>query len=455
MIGESLQKHLQEILGPQGLLIAPDHSSPFSRDASRVCSPPSIVLFPQSASQTAEVIRLAHSGRIPVAIRGGGAGLDGGAVASRGGLLLSLQKMNRIMEISPENMMAVVQPGVITAEINIQLKRAGLFYPIDPASQDRSSIGGDISTLAHGLRGTKYGSIDHYLLGLEAVVPPGEIIRCGAKTHKCATGYHLTGLLAGSRGRIGVITEIILRLLPRPQARFSLMAIFDATGQAQQVKRALEEIHIWPSRLELMDGRAAEKSGLTDLHVDLSCGQVLLLAELDGPERVAKKDLKTTLEILKKSGGKGERCAQDDREAEGWWRARGRLLSNLAGERDLAVLLTAIVPGSRTAQFFEKVAQAAAEKSICHSIFGHLGEGRWHPTLLIERDSAARGPTLLRLAEFVRKTALSMGGRYLRPYAIGLAPGEFLGPPKDPGQERLWRELKARFDPRGIFNPLD
>jgi glycolate oxidase len=455
LIAESFQKQLQEILGPQGLLTAPGDLSPFSRDASRICSPPRIVLFPQTTSQTVEIVRLAHLSRIPVAIRGTGSGLDGGAVATRGGLLLSLEKMNRITEISPENMMAVVQPGVITARINARLKPAGLFYPIDPASQDRCTIGGDVSTAAHGLRGTKYGLIGNYLLGLEAVVPPGETIRCGAKTLKCATGYRLTGLLAGSRGRIGVITEIILKLLPRPQVQASLMAIFDTLAQAQQAKRALRQKRIWASRLELMDGPALEKSHLADFHADLSHDQMLMLAELDGPEDVVKKDVKTTLEILKKSGGKGARPAEGDREAGEWWRARGTLLSSLAGEKDLAVLLTIIVPGSRTVHFFEKVAEAAAEKSIFHSIYGHLGEGRWHSVFLVETGSATRERALLKLTESVRKTAASMGGRCQRPYAIGFTPGRPLRPPADPGQARLWRALKARFDPQGIFNPLE
>jgi len=350
--------------------------------------------------------------------------------------------------------MAVVQPGVITAQVNAHLKPLGLFYPVDPASQARCTIGGNVATAAHGLRGTKYGVNDNYLLGLEAVIAPGEIIRCGAKTLKCATGYRLTGLLAGSGGRIGIITEIILRLLPRPRAEVSIMAIFDAVSQAQQAKRVLGKKHIWPSRLELMDAWSARKSGPEAFHVNLSPGQLLLLVELDGSASVVKKDVQITLQILAQANGKRARAAKDQREAEEWWRARGALLSTLIEEEDVAILSTVILPGSRTTQFFEKVAGAASEKSVLHTIYGHLGEERWHPMFLIRKGATTEQRALLQLAEAVHKIAASLGGRSLRPYAIGFDTAASPTPPRDPGQKELWAALKARFDPQGIFRAL-
>jgi glycolate oxidase len=454
VVDQKLYRQFQQILGPQGTLVAPQDLSQFSQDASRNPSPPSVVLQPQTTSQVAKIVALAHERRLPIAIRGGGTGLDGGAVAPRDGLLMSLRKMSRIKEISPEDMMAVVQPGLITARMNDQLRPSDLFYPIDPASQGHSTIGGDVATGAHGLRGAKYGSIKNYLLGLEVVTPPGEVIRCGAKTLKCATGYHLTDLFAGSRGRIGVITEIILKLLPRPQARISLMATFHGAAQADRFREVLMRENIWPSRLELLDSPTVEK-GLSDLKLDLSPDQVLLLVELDGPESLLKEDIETTLKILAQEGGWQIQRVEDERQAERWWRLRGSLLSALVEDTDVALLLTVIVPASKTDLFFEKLTTACQAKSIDHYIYGHLAEGRWHSVLPAKGGESARIRDLANLAKTIHKMAGSLGARILRPHAIGFNPGTPLAPPGDGGQERLWSALKSRFDPRGIFNPQE
>lgn len=388
-----------------------------------------------------------------MAIRGGGTGLDGGAVATRGGLLLSLREMNRITEISPADMVAVVQPGVTTSQINAQLRPFGLFYPIDPASQSQSTIGGNVATAAHGLRCLKYGPIGSYMLGLEVVAPPGEIIRCGAKTLKYAAGYHLTDLLVGSRGQIGIITEIILKLLPRPQAQVSLMATFPKVGQANLAKETLRKRGIWPSRLELMDARATDK-GLVDLHVELSRDQVLLLTELDGPESMVKGDVQATMKILAEEGAEQVRLAEDDREAGQWWEARGKLLSRLVGETSLAILLSIIVPGDKTVLFFEKVTRVFKGTSVSQAIYGHLGEGRWHIVFQTRNGEAAGKQALSRLAEAVQKIANGLGCMCLRAHTIGFVPEVPLSPPRDPGQKRLWNALRAKFDPHSIFDSL-
>jgi len=452
VVDQKLHKQFHQILGPKGILVAPQDLSHFSQDASRIHSPPSVVLQPQTTSQVAKIIELAHEHRLPISIRGGGTGLDGDAVAPRDGLLVSLKKMNRIKEISPENTVAVVQPGVMTARINDQLRSSDLFYPIDPASQGQGTIGGDVATGAHGLRTAKYGSIYNYLLGLEVVTPPGEVIRCGAKTLKCATGYHLTDLFAGSRGQFGVITEIVLKLLPRPQARASLMATFHEAAQAHRVREVLMRENIWPSRLELLDSSAVER-GLSDLKLDLWPNQVLLLAELDGSKSLLKDDVEMAVKILAQEGGGRIQPAEDERQAELWWRLRGSLLSALVGETDMALLLTFILPGSKTALFFEKLSSICGTDPITHYIYGHLAEGRWHAVLLAKGGESARTRDLTRLARNIHKTAGSLGGRILRPHAIGFDPGKSLQPSRDGGQERLWSALKSRFDPRGILNP--
>jgi glycolate oxidase len=360
--------------------------------------------------------------------------------------------MNRIIEISPEDLVAILQPGVITAQINAHLKPMGLFYPMDPAGQSRGSIGGDVATAAHGLRGTRYGTIANYVLGLEAVVPPGEVIRCGSKTLKCATGYHLTDLLVGSRGRIGIITEIILKLLPRPSAQASLLAVFAKVSQAQGATAALKSRGICPSRLELMDARAVTK-GLADLKLSISPTQVLLMMELDGLESVVKKNTQEALKLLAQEGGEQLSLAQDDRQTDCWWQARGALLSNLVGKEDLALLATIIVPESKTSHFFEEAAAISMGTWKLLTCYGHSGEGRWHLVFQAPKSDVARRAAA-KLVSAIGRMASSLGGRSLRPYFIGSVPQALPQSIGDPVQEKLWRALKAQFDPEGLLGPL-
>ncbi len=453
MVDRKIQAKFEAFLGPQAVLVPPHDLSPFSQDASRIAHRPDIVLQPQSTSQVADIFRLAHEHRLPLTSRGGGTGLDGGAVAARGGLVISMARMNQVREISAVDMVAVVQPGVISARINDHLRPHGLFYPIDPASRSRSTIGGDVATKAHGLRSIKYGSIANFLLGLEVVVPPGEIIRCGARTLKCATGYHLTDLFAGSRGRLGTITEIILKPLPRPSAQASLMAILERVDQALEIKKAIRSRSIWPSRMELLDAQAVQ-SGLTQLRQDLSPGRALLLVELDGPVRVVKKDVQVILRLLSHQGARQTRLAKSEQEVENWWRERGSLLSHLVGQRDFALLMTVGIPGSATARFFDTAAAVSIKPWRFQSIYGHLGEGRWHCLFLAEGDPAVAARTLPHLIQALLKAASSMDGRILRRHTIGLPAGALPPAARDPGQQKLWKALKERIDPETLLNPL-
>jgi glycolate oxidase len=453
LVDKELQRKFRNIVGPRGLLASPHDILPLYRDASRICASPSVVLQPHTTTQIAQIVGLAHQGHLPMTIQGAGTGLDSGAVATRGGLLLSLMKMNRIIEISPEDLVVVLQPGMVTGQINDHLKPLGLFYPMDPAGQSQGTIGGDVATAAHGLRGTKYGTIDNYVLGLEAVVLPGEVIRCGSKTLKCATGYHLTDLFIGSRGRIGVITEIILKLLPRPSVQSSLMAIFANMSQVQRVKAALRDRGIWPARLELMDARAAT-NGLVDFKLDLSPTQVLLMMELDGLESVVKKNTQEIMKLFAQEGGEQVCLAQDDRQTNHWWRARGQLLSNLVGKADLALLATIVVPESKMTLFFERVTAISMGTWEVVAIYGHLGEGRWHAVFQARKSDVAQR-AVSRLINAISRMASLLGGRCLRPYVIGSVSQALPQPTGDLAQEKLWRALKAQFDPGGLFSPLE
>jgi glycolate oxidase len=450
----SFHQQLNKLLDGKDLLFPPEDLSSYSQDASRISSQPCAVLKPRTSSQVVEIVRLADRHRLPIAVRGGGTGLDGGAVSGRGGLLISLEQMDHIVEISAEDMIAVVQPGVNSRQLNAQLASVGLFYPIDPAWQARSTIGGNIATRAHGLRGMKYGRIGNYLLGLEAVVAPGEIIRGGAKTLKCATGYHLADLFAGSRGHIGIITEIILKLLPRPQARASLMAVFNGPGGALRVREALRDESIHPARIELMDGLTVQR-GFSKVGRDLSPDHFLLLLELDGTEPVVHDDAQAALKLFADQGASRSLQASDEDQARDWWTVREKLLAELVGEKDLALVLTTTLPPGKTNAFFQRLQDLDGPSSHRLMVYGHLGEGRWHVVICTSGKEKKSVGELARIARDVISASSSCGGLHLRPVGIGIAPPASIVPPPDPGQADLWHRLKERFDPENLFKPLD
>ncbi len=451
----STHSRLRDILPAAGLLTDPEKLDRYRRDASRQSSLPSVVLLPQTTSQIQKIVQLAHEERLPLAVRGGGTGLRSGAVPREGGILLSLADMNRILEVSPENMMAVVQPGVSAHRLEQHLKTLALSYPVDPASWRRGTIGGDVATRAHGLRGSRHGPIGSHLLGLEAVISPGEIIRSGAKTLKCATGYHLADLFAGSHGQLGIITELILKLLPRPPARQTLLAVLENLEAAVQITKELETGGLQPSRLELIDPGAA-RLGFEKLIPSQHHDRFLLMMELEADdqqnldEQIDRTGSRLQAQAIPLAG----QVHQSD-WAEPWWRSREELLQRLSDENRPSLLATARIPASRLLTFREEAARILNEGS-CHGLFyGHLGEGRWHLLVRGPEGNGSPDKIIPGISRTLQETAAACGGLYLSPVPLGWIPQENLTARHDSGQRRLWRSLKNRFDPLDIFAPID
>jgi glycolate oxidase len=437
-----------------GLLTKPEELDLYRGDACGRNALPSTVLVPQTTSQIQQIVRLAHEERLPLTIRGGGTGLRGGAVAKEGGILLSLAGMDHILEISPENMRAVVQPGVSAHRLEEHLKAFGLSYPIDPASWRRSTIGGDVATRAHGLRSARHGSIGSYLLGLEVVVSPGEVIRCGAKTLKCATGYHLVELFAGSRGQLGVITQITLKLLPRPPARETLLAFPKNLRAAIQAAENMEAGGIRPSRLELVDPHAA-RFGFGEHIPRKHQDHFLLMLELESPQEDLEDQIDRARSCIAEQAGSVIASGSNSSSAETWWRCREGLLDRLM-EEDRPTLMTTIrISLSRLLDVSQKASQIRAHGHCRGLFYGHLGEGRWH--LLIRRLEGHGAPDefLPGISRDLQKAVTSSGGLYLSPIPLGWTPQENLIARHDSGQGKLWRSLKNRFDPLDIFSPIE
>ena len=451
----STHSRLRDILPAAGLLTDPEKLAGYRCDAFRQSSLPSVVLLPQTTAQIQKIVQLAHEERLPLAVRGGGTGLLGGAVPREGGILLSLANMDRILEVSPENMLAVVQPGVSAHRLEQHLKTLALSYPVDPASWRRSTIGGDVATRAHGLRGNRHGPIGSHLLGLEAVISPGEIIRSGAKTLKCATGYHLVDLFAGSRGQLGIITEVILKLLPRPPARQTMLTVLEDLGSAVQIAGEFETNGLQPSRLELIDPDAA-RLGFDKLIPSQHRDRFLLMMELEASgQRDLDEQIDRTGSCLQAQATSLTGQVHQSGWAEPWWRCREELLQRLSDENQPSLLVTTQLPASQLFTFREEAARIMKDGS-CHGLFyGHLGEGRWH--LLVRGPDGDGSPDeiLPGISRALQETAGACGGLYLSPIPLGWIPQETLIARHDSGQRRLWRSLKNRFDPLDIFAPID
>jgi FAD/FMN-containing dehydrogenase len=469
-VDPSIHKRFEDILPSGGLLTDPQTLEPYRRDGSARSSLPSAVLLPRTTDQVQKIVQLAHEERLPLTLRGGGTGLRGGAVAPEGGVVLSLSRMDRVLEVSPENSLAVVQPGISARRLEKHLEDSGWFYPVDPAGWRCSTIGGDVATRAHGLREARYGPIGNHLLGLEAIISPGEIIRCGARTLKCATGYHLVDLFAGSRGRLGVITQIILKLTPRPPVRRTLTAVIEDLDAAARTAGCVRRAGLQPVRLELIGPQAA-REGLAGLADKEQQDGYLLMMELEDetPEDVDeqigragscfREHAGVRLQAIRPeeedSAGAAGRSGGCRERAPDWWRRRGDLLRRLTADDRPSLLATLRIPASRLADFRKRAAGILETHACGGSFWGHLGEGRWH--LLVHRlqEQPGANEALGGVSRSLEETAADCGGLYLPPLPLGWTPQESLIARRDSGQGRLWKALKNRFDPLELFGPID
>jgi glycolate oxidase len=449
-VDPSIHNRIKDILPPGGLLTDPNELQRYRRDGSAKNPLPLAVLLPKTTAQIQEIVRLAYEERLPLTLRGGGTGQQGGAAPPEGSLLVSLSRMDRILEVSPENSMGVVQPGVNASRLEKHLETFGLSYPVDPASWRSSTIGGDVATRAHGLRGARYGPIGGYLLGLEVVISPGEIIRCGARTLKCATGYHLVDLFAGSRGQLGIITQIIVKLIPRLPVRRTFLADLRDLEAAAHIPGLLNEAGLQPVRLELIGPQAA-RLGFVKLLEEDRQDRCLLLMELEADEP----------EHLEEQIERARICFHDPaispalanirpEEAGDWWRRREELLRRLTADGRPSLLVTARIPPSRLPSFRKKAAAILRESSCEGLLYGHLAEGRWH--LLIRRTDEQPVPNgpLPGISRALEEITVACGGLYLPPSPFGWTPQETLVSLDCPSDRVLSRPAAAFIERRFV-----
>ncbi|HBO70091.1 MAG TPA: glycolate oxidase subunit GlcD [Deltaproteobacteria bacterium] len=425
----------------------------YSYDATGKEHLPDAVAFPETAEEVRRAILLANELRFPVIPRGAGSGFSGGSVPVRGGLVLSTERMDRILSIDEENLVAVVEPGVVTERLKEEVRRRGLFYPPDPASQRFCTIGGNIAECAGGMCAVKYGVTRDYVLGLEAVLGTGELIRTGVSTVKGVVGYDLTRMLVGSEGTLGVVTKATLRLIPHPETVETLVAFFRSNSEGSRAVAGIVRERIVPCALEMMDRTAIdcvrEAAGLP-VPEETGCA---LLIEVDGPAHSTAAEAVRVEEACLRFGAVEVRRASDADGRERLWKLRRSISPALRKVNPVKINEDIVVPRSRLPAMMDFLSELAVRKNLKIVTFGHAGDGNVHVNLMLSgTDLEERRRADEAVAEIFRKT-IELGGTISGEHGIGISKAPFLEMEVGPLGVSVMKRLKACFDPNGILNP--
>lgn len=453
-LGNDTLAKLREIVGADNVLTSKEDLIPYSFDGTAALQQmPGAVAFARSTEQISAVLKLANQNKFPVVTRGSGTGLSGGSLPVNGGLVLCLVKMDKILELDRANLTMLVEAGVTTLTISDAATAAGLFYPPDPGSMKISTIGGNVAENSGGLRGLKYGITRNYVMGLEVVLPHGEVCWMGNKCVKDVAGYSLRDLFIGSEGTLGVITKVLLRLIPKPQAKKTMVATYAAMDQAAQTVSDIIAAQIIPCTLEFLDRttiRCVEDFAKVGLPLDC---EALLLMETDGhPAAVAEEAAKME-ELARKNGAKEVRVAQDEAEATKLATARRSAFSALARVAPTTILEDATVPRSELARMIRFVDTVGKKYNLKVGTFGHMGDGNLHPTFLTDERNQEEMHRVEEAFKEIFDEAIRLGGTITGEHGIGLAKKGIL--PKFAGgaQMRVLKEVRHALDPNGILNP--
>ena len=441
------------LLGPGSVLTSAEDLMVYAFDGTAALTQqPGCVVFVRTAAEIQAVLRLAQRTKTPVVTRGSGTGLSGGSLPVPGCIVLCTVHMNRILEVDRANLTLLAEPGATTLQIAEAAAAAGLFYPPDPGSMKISTIGGNVAENSGGLRRLKYGITRNYVMGLEVVLPDGEILFTGNKCVKDVAGYSLKDLFIGSEGTLGVITRVLLRLIPQPVAKQTLMATFDAMDAAAQTVSDIIAAKIIPCTLEFLDRttlRCVEdyaKIGLPDC-------EALLLMETDGhPAQVAEEAARMD-EIARANGCREVRKAATEAEANALAGARRSAFSALARVSPTTILEDATVPRSELARMIRFVDQVAKKHRLRIGTFGHMGDGNLHPTFLTDERNTEEMHRVHVAFREIFDEAIRLGGTITGEHGIGVAKKEFLPKFLGDASMRVMRGLRRELDPQGILNP--
>lgn len=448
---------LKELFGEK-FSVLPETLDRYSRDeTSHLEAMPEAVVFAEETEDVSRLLRYCTDNKIPVTPRGLGTGVSGGALPIEGGVLLTLERMNKILEIDVPNRMVVVQPGVITGELHKAVEEKGLFYPPDPASLESCSVGGNVMEGAGGPRAVKYGTTKDYVTGLEFVIPTGEVLRVGGKLRKNVTGYNLIGIMIASEGTLGVITEITLRLLPLPRVRTDLLVPFESFGQAAHTINEIHKTGIIPAVIEFMERRALEiVQDYLESRLPVPGAGAYLMVGLDGPDKESvERDYEKLGEVCLANGAVDVFVAEGRDMKQRLWKTRRSLhdaLHHLSPEMEREDV---VVPVARIEDLLVGVEKMRTRSGKVEVVaFGHAGDGNVHVNILRgDLDEETWNTERKRVLAELFKLVISLGGTITGEHGIGVVKKEFMPLVTSEAERKLYKRLKKAFDPAGILNP--
>jgi glycolate oxidase len=441
-------------VGAEQVLTSPEDTIPYGFDGTAALKGPvGVVVHPGSTEEVAAVVKLANEFSHAIVTRGSGTGLSGGSVPSEGCIVLCLTRLDKIISVDAANLTVRAQCGVITAAIDAAANKHGLFYPPDPGSMKISTIGGNVAENSGGLRGLKYGVTRDYVMGLEVVLPDGRIARFGNACVKDVAGYSMKDLFIGSEGTLGIITEVLLKVLPRPAARRTMLASYDRMEDAAQTVSDIIAAKIIPCTLEFLDRMTIGcVEDYAKIGLPRDC-EALLLMETDGHPAAVAEEAEQMLTLARARGARDVRIARDDAEALQLASARRSAFSALARVRPTTILEDVTVPRDKLAEMVAFVAEVAKKHNLLVGTFGHMGDGNLHPTFLTdERNTAEMARVHEALEDIVTKT-LALGGTITGEHGVGLAKKAWLRRQVGENSHDLMREIKRAWDPRNLLNP--
>ena len=451
---KTLIAELEQITGRDGVLHTPEDLAVYSYDGTFEEHRPDVVVLPRSTEQVSQIVKLAARERIPVVTRGMGSGLAAASVPFRGGITLSMTRMNRILEIDEVNATVHAEAGIVTADLQAAVEKLGLFYPPDPSSIKHSTIGGNIACNAGGPRCLKYGVTGDYVLGLTVVLADGRILHTGGKLIKDVVGYDLTALLTGSEGTLGVITEALLRLTAKPKFARTALVEFPALADASRTVNAILSAGIVPATLELMDETAIaciEESLHLGLPLDV---EATLLIETDGADEAGVlREIEAIAEICRQCGARQVKVARDEAERSSLWKARRSVSPALARKAPNKLGEDITVPRSAIPEAIRRIKAVSAKYGLPIVIFGHAGDGNLHPNILFDKRDPKQWKKVEQMVAEEFAIALELGGTLSGEHGVGALKRPYMETALGAVSLDIQKRIKAALDPLNILNP--
>lgn len=442
-----------EIVGTENFTDQLEELVPYSYDASMNVHRPEGVVWPETVEQIVKIVTLANEKKIPLIPRGAGTSLSGGVIPIQGGIVIDLSKMNRILEISIENRYARVQAGVVCDFLNRELAKHGFVFPPDPASSSVATIGGNVATNAGGIKGAKYGTTRDYVLGLQVVLPTGEVMHSGSYTMKCVSGYDLPRLFVGSEGTLGIVTEAILKINPLPHHAMTAVATFSRLEYAGNAIFQTMTSGILPSVMEIMD-QVTLKSIKENTEIDLPEAEAMILTETDGYTwEEVEAQMNVILEILKKNHPIDIKTAKDEKDRINLWKARKSAYATLARVSNSFVLDDVTVPISRIPELLIGIQGISKKYGTIIATYGHAGDGNLHPQILYDEYDPQQVKRVEKAEEEIFRLAISLHGTLSGEHGIGLSKANYMNLEHNTVEMSLMKKIKRTLDPNNIMNP--